>query len=497
MARTDTQDTAETPLPWGQLGPLMAVRLAEPINFALILPFLYNMVAGFEEVKSPADVAFYAGVLFASFSVAQAITTVYWGPLSDRIGRRPTLLMGLAGDLATFVLFGLSRSFKWALVTRTLNGFFAGNGAVAKSAVSEIADDTNRPRMMALVPFVWNVGMMAGAALGGLLADPAAQYPGVFGGIELFRTFPYLLPCMAGSVTTLVGLVAGLLWLKETLVVRRPPAAEEGAPESECSPLVARAQQPPAAAVWTAEGRRVLAIAWLLALSTAIGDQVYPIFAAADPAQGGLGFAPRSIGASLMVGGVAVVYLQLATYPRLARKLGALRCFQLGVLVHAPYYFCTPFLALLAAHFGRALDGGGGGGLGFASLEAPASWLSRAGAEYCLLWALVVALLLLRIVGNVFAFTSMNLMVSNIAPSRDMLGTVNSVQQLGSVTARIVGPLISGSLWGWSVRSGLPYPLNSHLVWVICGSLLLASWRVAARLPPSVNVFAAGDRAAA
>ncbi|KAJ2717046.1 hypothetical protein H4R19_000213 [Coemansia spiralis] len=101
-------------------------------------------------------------------------------------------------------------------------------------------------------------------------------------------------------------------------------------------------------------------------------------------------------------------------------------------------------------------------------------------------------MLLLRIVGNVLAFTSMNLLVSNIAPSKDMLGTVNSVQQLGAVAARITGPLISGALWGWSVRGGLPYPLNGHLVWVLCGALLIVSWRASAALPPSVNIFAAG-----
>ncbi|KAJ2716409.1 hypothetical protein H4R19_000668 [Coemansia spiralis] len=489
MVRADTEgpvdapvEPAETPLPWAQLGPLVVVRLAEAINFALILPFLYQMVAGFDVVKSPTDVAFYAGVLFASYSVAQAITAMYWGPLSDRIGRRPTLLMGLAGDLATFVLFGLSRSFTWALVTRTLNGFFAGNAAVVKSIVSEISDDTNRPRMMGMVPFVWNFGVMGGAALGGLLAGPATQYPNVFGHIELFRTFPYLLPCMVGSVTTLVGLVSGLFLLKETLVVHPAATAEEaGCSASERTPLVACTR--PAGMVWTAEAKRVLAMVWLLALATAIGDHLYPIFAAADPASGGLGFMPRSIGASLMVGGIAVVYLQLVTYPRLARKHGALRCFQLGLQIHTPYFFCTPFLSLLAAHLGSAA---------LASPETPAMWLSRAGAEYCLLWALLVAMLLLRIVGNVLAFTSMSLLVSNIAPSKDMLGTVSSVQQLGAVAARITGPLISGALWGWSASGGLPYPLNAHLVWVLCGTLFIVSWRASAALPPSVNIFAAG-----
>ncbi|KAJ1837825.1 hypothetical protein LPJ70_005702, partial [Coemansia sp. RSA 2708] len=192
----------ETPLPWSQLGPLLAIRLAEPVNMTLCMPFLYKMIESFDIAKGPEDVPFYAGLLLMSYSLCQAVPTMYWGVLSDRIGRRPVLLIGLTGDLVTFVLFGLSKSFTWALVTRSLNGIFAGNSAVVKSVVVEIADDTNRPRMVALLPLMWNVGVIAGSAVGGLLADPVTQYPSIFGSWEIFREYPYLLPCLAGSLTT-------------------------------------------------------------------------------------------------------------------------------------------------------------------------------------------------------------------------------------------------------------------------------------------------------
>ncbi|KAJ2359039.1 hypothetical protein GGF43_000409, partial [Coemansia sp. RSA 2618] len=154
--------------------------------------------------------------------------------------------MGLTGDLATFVLFGLSKSYKWALITRSLNGFFAGNSAVVKSVIAELADDTNRPRMMAMLPLMWNTGAIAGAAVGGLLADPANQYPDIFGRFELLRTYPYLLPCLVGSVTTTFGLVVGLFKLQETLVIK--PAtpdltASESGVATESTPLVSNTQQ--------------------------------------------------------------------------------------------------------------------------------------------------------------------------------------------------------------------------------------------------------------
>ncbi|KAJ2689808.1 hypothetical protein H4R19_006471, partial [Coemansia spiralis] len=113
-----TEQVGDTPLPWAQLIVLLAVRLSEPVNFSLIQPFVFQMVEGFDVVKSPQDVSVYSAVLFMSFSICQALTSMYWGSLSDRIGRRPTLLLCTTGNLVTFVLFGLSKSFTWALVTR-------------------------------------------------------------------------------------------------------------------------------------------------------------------------------------------------------------------------------------------------------------------------------------------------------------------------------------------------------------------------------------------
>ncbi|KAJ2121874.1 hypothetical protein IW147_003863 [Coemansia sp. RSA 720] len=391
------------------------------------------MVEGFDVVKNPQDVSFYAGLLLTSYSICQAITTMYWGPLSDRIGRRPTLLMGLTGDLATFVLFGLSKSYKWAIITRSLNGFFAGNSAVVKSVVTEIADDTNRPHMMALLPLMWNIGAVAGAAVGGLLADPTNQYPNIFGRCEIFRTYPYLLPCLVGSLTTTFGLIVGLFKLKETLVIEpaiADVAARETGVATESTPLVSSAPQqhgkPPAhsmLSLLTPTSKYVMATNLLMCLAIAMGDQIYPIFAASAPVDGGLGFSTQDIGISLSVSSVAVLYLQLVAYPKLVQKYGALTCCQMGLKIMTPFFFAMPFLSLLSSSIESMIAG-----KTFVRLPMPADWVSFAGFEYCMLWILLIGLLLVRITGNVLAFTSLNLLVSNIAPSKATLGTMNATR---------------------------------------------------------------------
>ncbi|KAJ1766725.1 hypothetical protein LPJ74_005731, partial [Coemansia sp. RSA 1843] len=219
-ARDGNAPVKETPLPWGKLMALLAVRLTEPVGFTLILPFMYDMVGGFEIVHNPKDIAFYAGLLLTSYHFIRTLTIMYWGILSDRIGRRPVLLFGLLGDLLTFVLFGVSKSFTWALVVRCLNGLFTGSAVVIKPVAAEISDDTNRTRMMAMLQLMWHLGSMLGGAIGGVFVDPVKNYPWLFGNSVLFREYPYLLPCLVGSAISLFGLVVGYFQLEETLVVQ-------------------------------------------------------------------------------------------------------------------------------------------------------------------------------------------------------------------------------------------------------------------------------------
>lgn len=73
------------------------------------------------------DASFYAGVLIASFSLSEAISSMFWGALSDRIGRRPVLLLGCIGTMLSLVVVGFSTNFTMALFGRVLGGALNGN----------------------------------------------------------------------------------------------------------------------------------------------------------------------------------------------------------------------------------------------------------------------------------------------------------------------------------------------------------------------------------
>ncbi|RKP34180.1 major facilitator superfamily domain-containing protein, partial [Dimargaris cristalligena] len=147
-----------TPLPWRQITVLMLFRISEPISFTVLFPFVYFMVRDFHITEDPKEIGFYVGIVASVFSIAQLITGMLWGFLSDRLGRRPIMLFGVLGTIVCSFLFGLSKSLLWAVMVRLLWGSLNGNAGTAKTIMAEITDETNQARGFSLLPLCWNLG---------------------------------------------------------------------------------------------------------------------------------------------------------------------------------------------------------------------------------------------------------------------------------------------------------------------------------------------------
>lgn len=111
------------------------------------------------------------GFLMASYSLTQFIAAPFWGLVSDRIGRRPVLLMTLAGAVLSYVL-GFSKSLLILFIARGLGDFMAGNISAAFAYVADITTPENRAKGMGIIGATFGLGFIAGPAIGGILAGP-------------------------------------------------------------------------------------------------------------------------------------------------------------------------------------------------------------------------------------------------------------------------------------------------------------------------------------
>ena len=93
-----------------------------------IFPYTYYMVSSFKIASDDRQIAIYAGMITSAFAFAEFSTGVVWGRLSDKIGRKPVLLSGLAGTGLSMLIFGFAPNLPVALLGRALGGLLNGYG---------------------------------------------------------------------------------------------------------------------------------------------------------------------------------------------------------------------------------------------------------------------------------------------------------------------------------------------------------------------------------
>lgn len=91
-----------------------------------IFPYIYYMILSFKISDDERKVAMFAGMVTSAFAFAEFSAGAFWGSLSDRVGRKPILLTGLAGTGLSMLVFGFAKSLPVAIIARALGGILNG-----------------------------------------------------------------------------------------------------------------------------------------------------------------------------------------------------------------------------------------------------------------------------------------------------------------------------------------------------------------------------------
>jgi multidrug resistance protein len=141
------------------------------IGFGIVLPILPQYA---ERFGAGAAVI---GVLSASFSLAQLVFAPLWGKLSDRIGRKPIIIISLFGTALGSLITGFAGALWLLFLGRVLDGISGASVSVAQAAVADISAPRQRARYMGLIGAAFGVGFVAGPAIGGLAALAGPKVP--------------------------------------------------------------------------------------------------------------------------------------------------------------------------------------------------------------------------------------------------------------------------------------------------------------------------------
>lgn len=197
------------PLPRAAIRIVVATVFVDIIGFGMVLPLLPSYAAKFG--GSPAAI----GLLVAAYSAIQFVLAPLWGRVSDRFGRRPVLLFGLAGSVASYLVFAWADSLGLLLLSRVLDG---GSGATVNVAQAYLADETTpekRTKAMGIIGAAFGLGFIVGPILGGITSSFGTALPGLVAAAITMANLIVawrILPESARGVTTHHGPLLPLPW---------------------------------------------------------------------------------------------------------------------------------------------------------------------------------------------------------------------------------------------------------------------------------------------
>ncbi|HMO25244.1 MAG TPA: MFS transporter [Tepidisphaeraceae bacterium] len=386
--------------PSAALFTLYLIAFVDLLGFGILIPLLPFYALKFEAT------AVAVALLGSVYSLCQMIGAPVLGMISDRVGRRPVLLISQFGSAVGFVILGIATLVHWPSATiglgvlfaaRVIDGFSGGNIAAVQAYISDITPKADRAKRMGMLGAAFGLSFALGPAIGGLLGVVSPALPAFVA---------------AGCAVSAMALTA--IVLPES-VRRRSNELDHPAEPVPASDAIDEEAAPPRLA-WLSPARLkavverpILAMIigiwfWCMAAFVMM-ETVFALFA---EAQFGLG--PRGVGAMFALAGVTIVIVQGGLVGMLAKRFGEWTLVVAGGAIVA--------LAM-----------------GMFVLSAETNWL----------WLIVLAGVV-NAAGRSLIGPTLSALVSKESPADRQGAVFGLFNGMGSL-ARVLGPLLAGYLF--------------------------------------------------
>ncbi|WP_372905131.1 MFS transporter, partial [Rhodohalobacter sp.] len=202
------------------LATVFLVVVIDLLGFGIILPLLPFYAQEF------AASAVMIGLLYSVYSFMQLIFSPIWGSWSDRIGRRPIMLLSTFGAVIAYIVFGLAESLGVLFFSRVIAGMMGGNISTAQAYIADVTDSANRARGMGLIGAAFGIGFVIGPATATALIHPTFHEMVANAGFTDFAAWMgenrYALPGFFAAFLSFCSFLMVLFKLPETVDTSKP-----------------------------------------------------------------------------------------------------------------------------------------------------------------------------------------------------------------------------------------------------------------------------------
>ena len=393
MTNADTVAARNPPpkLKTPALAVLFATVFINLVGFGLVVPLLPFFA---QSLKAE---AWQITLMFSAYSLGQFFAEPFWGRLSDRIGRKPVLLMTLIANALGYLMLAFVPNIWLAIAVRLFTGLGAGNISTVQGYVADVTPPEQRAGRMGLIGAAFGLGFIVGPGLGGLLTQPQLGRLG------------YQLPIFLAAALAAIAAVGVVVFLRESRAKADPaaprPAFLAGLKDARDNAVVSR----------------VLVVTLIYMAGFSAMESVFGLWSESRYQWGA-----REVGLSFMIVGIVSTLNQGFFAGRLARRFGESRVLATGMLL-----------------FGTSL---------VLQVLAPVAWFPATRLELGALTIPVVQGWIIPIVmaigacGMSLAMPNISAMISRASPP-DRQGAMLGLNMASSSVARIFGPMIAGALF--------------------------------------------------
>lgn len=342
----------------------------------------------------------FGGLLGSLYSILQFMAAPFWGGLSDRIGRRPTILITLAGTALSYVGWFFAGSFFLLVLARLVGGAMAGNLSTVTAVVADVTDEKNRSKGMGMVGAAIGIGFIFGPAIGG-----ASSF------VNLAEVLPSLVPYGVNPFSMAAAIAFSLSAVNLLLAFSRFP--ETLSPNTQGKSIGRRTANP----LKLLKGidqpgvQRVNAISFLF-LTAFSAMEFTLVFLTVER----LDYTPRNNGMMFVFVGLVIALVQGGVLRRLAPRYGEKRLTLMGLTAVAPGFVAIAFVQ--------------GSGMLFFGL-------------------------FLMAYGSALVIPCTSALVSRYAP-KDQQGLALGLFRSVGALSRALGPIVGGLLY-WRFGASTPY----------------------------------------